>query len=165
MKPLFIKKSIINYLQPRTMNDFMKSDKVCIDRQGNLFNLPLKTVRVLNDSYWNHNSEHFNEKISFIDDYISFSFDDLSRAIYIDISNTIRPTTIQLETLKKCLEAIHHKNLRVHFAAWWRWPEGGGCAMFAQHRLPDIVMSGILKEVNEHTFKGYPTSIWYDIQE
>lgn len=138
----FIKQPITAYLQPRNLYDFMKSDTVCIDRVGNLYNLPLEAMNNLTEE----------EKLSFTNDYISFSYIEINRTIGIDISALVRPTTAQLDILKQCLEAIHHKNLKIHFAAWWNFPQGQKCSMWAHHRLPDIVMYNIYKAINEHKF-------------
>lgn len=167
-KVIFVKRPIDRFLTDCKLEDIdiMSTDEYCIDREGNLHKISLADVRALNDSYWNHNSDLYGEKISFTTDYIVVSVDPWTNG-YIttaNISSAVKPTDAQIESLHNFYKYVKKLQPALTFSAWWRWPGGGGCYLAGGKQLNRVVTS-IKHEIHHHTFKGYNNDSFYTVEE
>ena len=157
-KVVFNKKSINQYLTACDKQTLPSADQLmCIDKLGNFSLIELSDVRRINQSEWNHNPEFFGEKVTFINDYISFSYYTLNNLISIDISSDTKPTEAQLEALFNYVTEMHKRDVSMYFKAWWRWTPGGGCSMDkgVYTKFPKTFRKKVMDALDKESFDGY----------
>lgn len=158
-KKIIIKQPIDDLLLPFNPDtDLITFDMtVVIDRAGNFHRLDRRAIHLLNDSYWNKSDEMFGKKVTFINDYISFSLSNYGDGLGItaEISDDTKPTEEQLSAFINYVKALRKTRKDIFYSAWWRWTAGGGCITNAGSKLPGLFEKKLREDIAKHSFKGY----------